>query len=66
MQLLFYVSCVAMLLQYLVVLLVYIFYTNTVATSNDDISILACLDEALLAAFPEQDGYFSNTSVGLL
>ena len=57
MQLYFSVSCLAINVEHLVVSPLCMFYT-AVMSYSDDISILACEDEAHLAAFTGPDEEF--------
>ena len=54
----FLVSCIAITVEHSVVSTLYMYYTAAmsytyIATTSEDISILACEDEAHLAAFTE-------------
>ena len=61
-QLYFWVSCLAITAEHLVLSLLYMFYT---AATSDEISILACEGEAHLAAFTEQDEKFYGFALEL-
>ena len=56
-----HVGCLAITVEHLVVSPLYICFIQSllaIATTSDDISILACEDEAHLTAFTEQDEEF--------